>query len=841
MTAGPILLILHGRPPRPGHPVPGMGLRAWTHAEGLRHRGFDVVFATRDVDLAPDGGAGEPPPVGAGEGTAQAPLAFHDATDLAALVERLDPAVIVVEAADEVTRLPARTVPVVLDLFAPRLLERQFQDVDDVEEPSRLLEAIWRADYFLFSNVRQRDFHLGLLAAAGVDCRDLPAAVVPLSCPPRGPRVRRPREPVLVTGGVFWPWNDTAAPLRVVAEHLERRGRGRLRIFGGGYGVEGGEGGAVRDPREALPDSERVSFEGFVPYDDLLRAYARATAAVDLALPNLERELSFGFRHVDYLSCGLPAILGDHTLAGAELSAAGAALAVDVGDPLSPPTDVDRVLDDADAVAAMGRAARRRARERHAWTVTVEPLAAFCRRPRHRPRREAPAVRAFAERNRLAEEVQLLRQRLEAAERQVAWSERRAAGWEEERDVARAHAREIAGRLEDVVRSHAQIATERDRAWQALAEARERMDDLEARRAEAWEAHDRVQAAVERLERQRAEAWEAHAEALDRQTAIDADRQRAWEAHDRVQATVERLERQRVEAWEAHDRAAARIDEIDGLRQRAWEAHAEALDRLAAVDADRQRAWEAHDRALDEARRADEERGAAWSAHDALLQRVEELDSGRREAWRAHGEARAQMEALDGARREAWSAHDALLDRLGEVDRERQEAWRAHGEALEREQRAVRERRQAWEAHDQALQRLRELEEERGRGWEAHAEAVARAERLVAQRDEAWQAERAALETLARAEAALAEKERALAAQRETARADLRALRDELTRTLRRAADEAADAARQADELRARLAALAEERDRLEQQLRQTIGWRVKGQIERLARRDGGE
>jgi Glycosyl transferases group 1 len=478
-----------------------MGLRAWSLGQGLRAHGFQIAYATRRAD--------------GDDATAAAPSRTYEGDDdLRDLVTKIAPDVIVAVAADEVSRLPDDGPPLVLDLFAPRLLERQFQDLAGDDEVIRLLDAIGRADHFLFSNPRQRDFHLGLLTAAGVDCRELPGAVVPLACPPEYPRRSSPREPVLVSGGVFWPWNDARAPLGAVLEHLERRGRGELHLFGGVYPIEGVDGGRSLDPRAALPESPRLQFQGFVPYDELIQRYARATAAVDLALPNVERELSFGFRHVDYLRAGLPMVVGAGTEAAAELVPAGAALAVDPLDHDAIQRTLDRLLDDGPLRSRMSRAARAHARAFHAWETAVAPLAAYCQRPRLRRTGSNVLVATARERDQLAAD-------LSRAKDQLVWTRERLDESEAEREAAWKHHRDAVARL--------------DKAWASLRTIR-------AERDEAWKAHAKVLAEQEQLHETIAHLEKTLATERERLGIVEARREQLLDGLDETRDQIRDFE-----------------------------------------------------------------------------------------------------------------------------------------------------------------------------------------------------------------------------------------------------------------------------------------------------------
>ena len=364
-----VLLVFHGWLPRDDRPVSGGALRAHYHREALLRAGHEVLLVTRAQDRLPGG-----------------PPTFDGPAALRRYAEAVRPDRILCVQAEEAPALQG-VAPLCVDLYAPRLLEAAWEPSQS-EEAARTLRAVAAADFHLFSNPRQRWFYLGLMALAGVDLRADSGAVVPLVAP-SGPRRRRPKEPLFVMGGVSWPWQDPAAALAATAAHLERRGRGQVVVFGGRPAV--GET-AVVDLPGLVPPGPRLRYAPAMPYAELLKIYARATAALDVMAPNAEREVALAFRHMDYLGCGLPVITGRaHALAPA-VEAAGAGWLV--ADDLSDLTRaLDASLDDAEDVAARSRAARGLARS--AFSLDGErPLLEWVTDGRERQRRPAPLPEA---------------------------------------------------------------------------------------------------------------------------------------------------------------------------------------------------------------------------------------------------------------------------------------------------------------------------------------------------------------------------------------------------------------------------------------------------------------
>jgi predicted nucleic acid-binding Zn-ribbon protein/glycosyltransferase involved in cell wall biosynthesis len=361
-----VLVVFHGWLPEPRRPGSGGAIRAWHHIEALREAGHRVHTLTRAQD-SEDG--------------------FRSARHLRSLARTIAPDAIVCVQPEEAAALAGLGVPMVVDLYAPRLLEAPFEGSERVaEEAVNTLRAIASGDAFLFSNPRQRHFGLGLLALAGVDLLDDPSLIVPLAACPAPPPRRAPRHPVLVMGGVAWPWQDPTEALARTQAHLEARRKGRLLVLGGKPAV--GET-AVVDLPSRVPPGKRLSYQGPLPYPDLLEAYASSSAMLDVMAPNAERELALSFRHLDALSCGLPLITTADNAIAAQVLEFHAGWVVD-GDLEGV---LDQVLDAPEELARRSQGALELAR--HYSRDRVEaPLVAWMQRPTLRRRGGTPLAEA---------------------------------------------------------------------------------------------------------------------------------------------------------------------------------------------------------------------------------------------------------------------------------------------------------------------------------------------------------------------------------------------------------------------------------------------------------------
>lgn len=351
----------------------------------------DAAQISMNLPAIPRGAAVFPEglaPWGGSLGSPGNPFPYTETHEVHDILRRVDPDVVVVCALEEARRLPAGRFATVIDLFAPRILEQQFQPGADEREAVRVLDALQRGDWFLFSNDRQKYFHLPLLAMAGVDCTRAVGDVVPISAPPEVPAFEKPRDLLFVAGGVFWPWADLGPGLAVLLDSLDQMGKGEVRLYGGRYGIQS-DTGAYKDPRDSLPANHaRLDFRGMLPVEQLWDEYRQASVAFDLMAPNPERELNLSFRQIDYLRCGLPIITAPGQVIADDLVEYGAGWLVDPQDERALRRLVADLAAHPEKVARASSAAQRLVRDRYAWDRTIAPLDAFVTRPMRRERAE---------------------------------------------------------------------------------------------------------------------------------------------------------------------------------------------------------------------------------------------------------------------------------------------------------------------------------------------------------------------------------------------------------------------------------------------------------------------
>lgn len=308
-------------------------------------------------------------------------------------------------------------LPVAVDLYDPWLVENLHYHRVLGLDPYRNDHATWvlqmsRGDFFLCSSQEQRTFYLGFLAALGrvnpqrvADDPDLDGLIapvpfgVPRELPPHRPWLperRHPGERRLLFGGLYdWydPWTLLDALGRLEAEGGEldwslffianpNPGDTPQRLLGeveAACRKRGWWGGRVR-LLDWVPGERRY---------DLLRD-------VDLMVaphrPSLESRLSLRTRFLDAAAAGCPSVTSGGGAMSRLLAEHGAGWVTPPGDAAALAAALRQALEDGDALAAHRRGAAELARS-FEWERVLEPLVAWCRKPRRDPTRERFAFR----------------------------------------------------------------------------------------------------------------------------------------------------------------------------------------------------------------------------------------------------------------------------------------------------------------------------------------------------------------------------------------------------------------------------------------------------------------
>ncbi len=375
-------------------PASGSGIRAWALGKGLASRGHRVHY-TMPAPALKGRESQVPDEYLKGAWTTQ---------NLQSIIDGTAPDLVVCCGWPNMTWVERANLPVALDLTGPHLLERAYQGHKSVAENSaEKLKALSMGDFFTCIGERQKYYFDAWLAQAGVEVGELSdaLAVIPYSVDPVQPEHIWPddweaTDIQFVYGGIFLPWQNPAPALLAVAATLAEEGKGSLEIIGGKhpfYPIETGGYGALID---RLAKMQRVSMSGLMPHPDLVERYRHAHVAVDVFMPNAERELAFPSRTVNYLWCGLPVIHAAFSEISDHIRAYEAGWIVPHNDPEALRTVVISILANPDEAKRRGGNAQRLARELFSWDSTVDKLDAYVRRPYMR---SARGRRDFARKN----------------------------------------------------------------------------------------------------------------------------------------------------------------------------------------------------------------------------------------------------------------------------------------------------------------------------------------------------------------------------------------------------------------------------------------------------------
>ncbi len=646
-----VLIVFHGRLPGGPYPAAGMAVRAYGNGLGLTAHGAEVVYASRRRDL-------EGPPV-----PGLPPVhPFEGKQELLALARAVAPDLVLVEGTYDVGLLEDLDIPIAVDLFAPRVLEAQWQDADISREMLSLMGALTRADYFLVTSERQKYFYVGALALAGVDCREERIAVVPIAAVARPGATARTAEPTLVSGGVAWPWQDSSWALGCVAARLEQMGRGTLHLLRGPYPLDPEHHHLAPPP---VPPGPRVVCHSLLDHPDMCALLTSAWCVVDLTARNLEREMALSFRQVDALACGTPLLIGDHQPLAAWVQAYRAGWVVPHGDEAALNAALDQALEDEPEVSERGRNALRLASERLDPEVALARFAALVRTPSRRRGRET-VTEVLSRRSREADT-------LEAALAETRRTARTLQDDLKKKDqeiaalVDQVHTlMDVVGKLSNSLEaathqqeSTAMLAAEREEtlggdlaaAHRALAAARREVAKKTAELEKALAQRDDLEAGVARLETACQAAQHRLEDALQEAAS--------WRA--RQASTEEQLAAARSEITRLRGELGKKQEEIQAL----WETRDRLNDDLADLSARLQAADAARVGAETRARRQVEQLEAALNAHREACATWEARCSRLENALQT---AEARLETLTQAslsRRLAAVVREALNRRTG--------------------------------------------------------------------------------------------------------------------------------------------------------------------------------
>lgn len=382
-----VLLFSNDLMPFPGLPTSGGGLRAWQLYQGLFSRGVEVVVSMPGFTFLAK----------RYEEKISAELRAHfwDYGTQERLISQEKPdAILYTSNWDHVQLTRKPKVPLIIDLHGSRLIETAL--FGDPQSGERKVEVLALADCLLAAGKRQRLYFSGWLLQAGrVPEAEHFIRYIPVSLDPKLP-LRRTAEaaetPLLVSGGGWFPWQNQAKAIFLLAQKIRAEQRGVLEIYGTPH--QGLSGSAEMDRISAIyreicqlaKDNERIRVKGYVSREELLTRYLEAHVALEAMSYNLERELAFTTRTIEYLWCGLPVIYNNYAELSEHISEYDAGWCVSADDENALEAVYSEIFSSPKLLKKKSKNARRLVRERFLWDKTIEPLLDFLEKPRQAPK-----------------------------------------------------------------------------------------------------------------------------------------------------------------------------------------------------------------------------------------------------------------------------------------------------------------------------------------------------------------------------------------------------------------------------------------------------------------------
>ncbi len=225
---------------------------------------------------------------------------YQDRAELLEMLQALAFDTIILIQLEDAAMVEHLDVPIVVDLYAQRLLEANFAGQLE-QDTLHVLRALRAGDLFLCSNRRQYWSWLGLFSLAGISLDPAPIIELPLMSHPPAEKTP-PTAPIMIGGGIWWPWQNPWNGIARALAEMDRLERGELHWYGAPPNEE-----EPKIPTE-IAHHPRFLHVGFVSLSQFRAALHTASVAFDWMELNPERQLALSFRQLEYLSAGLPII-----------------------------------------------------------------------------------------------------------------------------------------------------------------------------------------------------------------------------------------------------------------------------------------------------------------------------------------------------------------------------------------------------------------------------------------------------------------------------------------------------------------------------------------------------
>ncbi|MFN8392663.1 MAG: glycosyltransferase family 4 protein [Bdellovibrionota bacterium] len=365
-------------------PTSGGGLRCYQLMRGLEARGIEVIASMPGFTYLAEKHAAEIP-----QEQREWLWQWHTQDEL---LRRAKPdAVMFASNWDHFNLTKPYDVPLIVDLHGSRLIETTMWN--SPASTDKKVDVFSRADCLLCAGQRQRSYFYGWLLQAGrVPADEHFIRYIPISLSPDLPThldqdQSDSRSPVFVSGGGWFPWQNQSKTIFAICERVSSSGRGSIKIYGTPHETNNlsAEEKMIREVyarvKQLSSTSDRIEVKGYIGRDELIQVYRKASVAVEAMQYNLERELAFTTRTIEYLWCGLPVLYNDYSEISDHIRDYDAGWTIDPNNDGQIAETIEEILSQPQLVRQKSANAQQLVRDRFLWDRTIQPLVDFLNNP----------------------------------------------------------------------------------------------------------------------------------------------------------------------------------------------------------------------------------------------------------------------------------------------------------------------------------------------------------------------------------------------------------------------------------------------------------------------------
>jgi glycosyltransferase involved in cell wall biosynthesis len=381
-----VLLFSNDLMPFSNLPTSGGGLRCWQLKRGLESHGIQVVSSMPSFTYLTKNNLDHIP-------QEEKDLLWDFASNSQdEIFKRVKPdAVLFASNWDHFQLRSKISVPIIIDLHGSRIIETRLFGCP--ANPERKIDILSRADCLISAGKRQRLYFYGWLVQAGRVPEDEHfIRYVPISLDPDIPvyknkEVNKDEYPCFVSGGGWFPWQNQTRAVSELCREVRERNQGVVKIYGTPHEEFGGtiEERMIQEAYENVKrfaaQCPRIQCHGYIGRSELLEVYSKANVALEAMEYNIERELAFTTRTIEYLWCAMPVIYNNYSEVSDHIREYDAGWTIDTTNTTQIREVLDEIFNSPDTVKKKSYNAQKLVRDRFTWDKTIEPLVHFLNSP----------------------------------------------------------------------------------------------------------------------------------------------------------------------------------------------------------------------------------------------------------------------------------------------------------------------------------------------------------------------------------------------------------------------------------------------------------------------------